>query len=509
MFNVTIGQVAIRRGDDMIYKNFIGGMWMESVTAYTFKSMNPAHTGQVVGEFQDSNQVDIDRAVEYAKDAFKMWKNTPAPKRAEIMFKAAQILERDKECIAKGMTQEMGKVLAETRGDVQEAIDMAYYAAGEGRRLSGETNPSELKDQMVMTIRQPMGVIGAITPWNFPIAIPSWKAFPALVAGNTMVIKPAEDTSWSVIKLAEVFIEAGLPAGVFNVVTGYGPSAGLPLVKNKDVKMLSFTGSTATGKIIATTCAELGKQYSLEMGGKNGIIVDKDADLDLAVEGVAFGAFGTTGQRCTACSRVFIHEDVKEEFTEKLVAKAQSLFIGDGIDEGVDIGPLINEKAIHKVSKYVKEALERGNHLLCGGKELVSPTDETHGWFYEPTIFDMIDNNDPLMQEEIFGPVVALTTFSNSNEAIWQINNTCYGLSAALYTGDINFAMQAIRDIETGLFYVNTSCIGAQVHLPFGGLKSTGNGHRDAGNTMLDNCTEWKTVSIDFHGKIQKAQIDT
>jgi len=497
----------------MIYKNFIGGVWVESETGKTFESYNPAHTGQVVGEFQDSGQVDIDRAVEHAKDAFKMWKNVPAPKRAEIMFKAAQILERDKECIAKGMTAEMGKILAETRGDVQEAIDMAYYAAGEGRRLAGETNPSELKDQMVMTIRQPMGVIGAITPWNFPIAIPAWKAFPALVAGNTMVIKPAEDTPWSVIKLAEVFIEAGLPAGVFNVVTGYGPTAGLPLAKNKDVKMVSFTGSTATGKIIATTCAELGKQYSLEMGGKNGIIVDKDADLDLAVEGVTFGAFGTTGQRCTACSRVFVHEDVKDEFAKKLVAKTQSLFLGDGLDETVQMGPLINEKAVRKVDKYVREALDRfafkgGGKLLYGGSFITEPTESTYGHFYEPTIFEDVDHNDPLMQDEIFGPVLAMTTFSNPNEAIWQINNTSYGLSAAIYTSDINFAMQAVKDIETGLVYVNTSCIGAQVHLPFGGLKGTGNGHRDAGQTMLDNVTEWKTVTIDFHGKIQKAQID-
>jgi aldehyde dehydrogenase (NAD+) len=367
---------------------------------------------------------------------------------------------------------------------------------------------------MVMTIREPMGVIGAITPWNFPIAIPAWKAFPALVAGNTMVMKPAEDTPWSVIKLAEILHEAKLPAGVFNVVTGYGPSAGLPLVRNKDVKMLSFTGSTATGKIIATTCAGLGKQYSLEMGGKNGIIVDKDADLDLAVEGVAFGAFGTTGQRCTACSRVFIHEDVKEEFTEKLVAKAQSLFLGDGLDETVNMGPLINEKAVRKVDKYVREALDRfafqgGGKLLCGGKFITEPNDETYGWFYEPTIFDMVDVNDPLMQEEIFGPVVALNTFTNPIEALWQINNTPYGLSAAVYTSDINFAMMAFKHIETGLVYINASCIGAEVHLPFGGLKGTGNGHRDAGQTMLDNCTEWKVCSVDFSGRIQKAQIDS
>ena len=492
----------------MLYKNFMGGVWMESASEKTFKSYNPAHTGQELGEFQDSNELDINQAVDFARDAFKMWKNTPAPKRAEILFKAAQIMERDKECIAKGMTQEMGKIIAETRGDVQEAIDMAYYSAGEGRRLSGETNPSELKDKMVMTIRQPIGVIGAITPWNFPIAIPSWKAFPALVAGNTMVIKPAEDTSWSVIKLAEVFHEAGLPSGVFNVVTGFGPTAGMPLVTHPDVKMISFTGSTATGQLIAQACAALNKPYSLEMGGKNGIIVDQDADLDLAVEGVAFGAFGTTGQRCTACSRVFVHENVKEEFTNKLLEKAKSLFLGDGLDETVNMGPLINSKAQNKVSLYVNEAKERGLQLICGGERITSPTDDTFGYFFEPTIFDMVDVNDPLMQEEIFGPVVALTTFTNQNEAIWQINYTAYGLSAAVYTSDINFAMRAFQEVETGLVYVNASCIGAEVHLPFGGLKGTGNGHRDAGQTMLDNCTEWKVCSVDFSGRIQKAQID-
>ena len=497
----------------MIYKNFIGGVWIECDTKKTFKSYNPAHSGQVVGEFQDSGQVDINHAVSFAKDAFKMWKNTPAPKRAEILFCAAEIMIRDKECIAKQMTQEMGKVIAETRGDVQEAIDMAYYAAGEGRRLAGETVPSELKNKWCMTIRQPMGVIGAITPWNFPIAIPAWKAFPALVAGNTMVIKPAEDTPWSVIKLAEVFHEAGLPAGVFNVVTGYGPTAGMPLVQHKDVKMLSFTGSTATGKKIAIACAELGKQYSLEMGGKNGIVVMDDADIDLAVEGVAFGAFGTTGQRCTACSRVFVHESIEEEFVEKLIAKAESLYIGDGVNETVQMGPLINEKALIKVDGYVQDAKNRFAHegpgkLVCGGELIQEPTDDTYGWFYKPTIFTGVNDSDPLMQEEIFGPVVAVTTFTGTNEAIWLLNNTKYGLSAAVYTSDINFAMTALTEIETGLVYINTSCIGAEVHLPFGGLKGTGNGHRDAGQTMIDNCTEWKVCSIDYSGTVQKAQID-
>ena len=491
----------------------MGGVWIESASEKTFESRNPAHSGQVVGEFQDSNELDINQAVAFAKDSFKMWKNTPAPKRAEILFKAAEILIRDKECIAKQMTQEMGKVIAETRGDVQEAIDMAYYAAGEGRRLAGETNPSELKNKWCMTIRQPMGGIGAITPWNFPIAIPAWKAFPALVAGNTMVIKPAEDTPWSVIKLAEVFHEAGLPAGVFNVVTGYGPSAGMPLVQHKDVKMVSFTGSTATGKKVATACAELGKQYSLEMGGKNGIVVMDDADIDLAVEGVAFGAFGTTGQRCTACSRVFVHESVEEEFIEKLKEKAESLYIGDGINEDVNMGPLINEKALIKVDSYVQDAKNRFAYegpgkLVCGGEMIQEPTDDTYGWFYKPTIFNGVDDNDPLMQEEIFGPVVAVTTFTNTNEAIWLLNNTKYGLSAAVYTSDINFAMTALTEIETGLVYINTSCIGAEVHFPFGGLKGTGNGHRDAGQTMIDNCTEWKVCSIDYSGQVQKAQID-
>jgi len=497
----------------MIYKNYMGGVWIECDAKKTFKSHNPAHSGQVVGEFQDSDVKDINHAVTFAKDAFKMWKNTPAPKRGEILYKAAEILVRDKECIAKGMTQEMGKVLAETRGDVQEAIDMAYYAAGEGRRMAGETVPSELRNKWCMSIRQPIGVIGAITPWNFPIAIPSWKAFPAIVAGNTMVIKPAEDTPWSVIKLAEVFHEAHLPAGVFNVVTGYGPSAGMPLVKHPDVNMISFTGSTATGKKIAVGCAEQMKPYSLEMGGKNGIVVMDDADIDLAVEGVAFGAFGTTGQRCTACSRVFVHETVEEEFVEKLKEKAESLYIGDGVDETVQMGPLINEKALIKVDGYVQDAKNRfafegPGKLVCGGEMIQEPTKDTYGWFYKPTIFTGVDDNDPLMQEEIFGPVVAVTTFTNTNEAIWLLNNTKYGLSAAVYTSDINFAMTALTEIETGLVYINTSCIGAEVHLPFGGLKGTGNGHRDAGQTMIDNCTEWKVCSIDYSGQVQKAQID-
>ena len=492
----------------MIYKNYVGGVWHESASGEVFDNINPAHNGQVISQFQKSIKVDVDRAVEYAEAAFKYWRKVPAPKRGEILFRAAEILVRDKECIARGMTQEMGKTLAETRGDVQEAIDMAYYAAGEGRRMAGETVPSELENKWCMSIRQPIGVIGAITPWNFPIAIPSWKAFPALVAGNTMVIKPAEDTSWSVIKLAEVLIEAGIPAGVFNVVTGYGPTAGAALLENPKVKMISFTGSTATGKIVATTCAEQMKPYSLEMGGKNGIVVMDDADIDLAVDGVVWGAFGTTGQRCTACSRVMVHKDVEEVFLEKLVERTKQLYIGDGLDDGVNVGPLINEKALRKVEKFVTDAKERNINLLYGGSPMLEPTDNTHGWFFEPTIFSGVDINDELMQEEIFGPVVAITSFDNMNEALWMANNTCYGLSAAVYTSDVNFAFTALNELEVGLCYINASTIGAEIQLPFGGIKGTGNGHRDAGSSMIENCTEWKSCMVDYSGKVQKAQID-
>ena len=491
-----------------IYKNYVNGVWMECSTKKTFKNIDPARKNIDGDEFQDSAPIDTDRAVEYAHEAFKMWKNTPAPKRGEILFKAAEILERDKECIAAHMTQEMGKTLAETRGDVQEAIDMAYYAAGEGRRMAGEVVPSELNNKWCMSRKEPIGVIGAITPWNFPIAIPSWKAFPALVAGNTMVIKPAEDTPWSVIKLAEVFHEAGLPAGVFNVVTGYGPTAGAPLLTNPKVKMISFTGSTATGKIVATTCAEQMKPYSLEMGGKNGIVVMEDADIDLAVEGVVWGAFGTTGQRCTACSRVMVHEDVHDEFIEKLVAKTKTLKLGCGLNPETDVGPLINEKALSKVNFYVEEAKSRGLEVLVGGTHCLQPNEDCDGWFYEPTIFDYVDSNDPLMQEEIFGPVVAVTTFSNTNEAISILNNTGYGLSSAIYTNDVNLAFRFLNEAETGMVYVNASTIGAEIQLPFGGIKGTGNGHRDAGSSMIDNCTENKSCMVDYSGKVQKAQID-
>jgi len=490
----------------MIYKNYINREWINSAAKKTFDNINPANFTHTIGQFQDSDMADVRVAVACAKEAFKTWKEVPAPKRADYLFKAAELLIRDKECIAKGMTQEMGKVLAETRGDVQEAIDIAYYAAGAGRRLTGETVPSELANKWSMSARLPYGVIGMITPWNFPIAIPSWKAFPAIVAGNTVVLKPAEDTPWSVIKLAEIFHEAGLPEGVFNVITGYGPSAGLPLVQHPDVKVVSFTGSSATGSIIADECSKRGKKYSLELGGKNSITVTENADLDLAVQGVIFGAFGTTGQRCTACSRVIVHSSVLQKFTDKLHGRTDGLKIGDGLDSKTDVGPLINEKAMNKVERYVARALERDDYLLTGGYPSNGKQD---GWFYMPTIFTEIDSDNELAQEEIFGPVVSIISYETFDEMMDIVNGTRYGLSAAIYTQDINEGFRFMKDVETGLAYVNTSCIGAEVGSNFGGIKDTSPiSSREAGSQMFDAVTYVKTMNIDFSGQLQKAQIE-
>ena len=489
----------------MHYKNYINGEWVDSESGEIFLDVNPAHPKQVVGEFQNSGQADINKAVKHAKHAFLDWKNVPAPKRADILFKAAEILVRDKECIAKGITVEMGKVIAETRGDVQECIDIAYYAAGAGRRLTGETVPSEMKNKWSMSAKLPYGVIGMITPWNFPIAIPAWKAFPAIVAGNTVVIKPASDTPWSVVRLAEVFHEAGLPPGVFNVVTGPGSTTGMALVKHPDVKVISFTGSSATGSLIAKECSELGKKYSLELGGKNSITVTENADLDLAVEGVIFGAFGTTGQRCTACSRVIIDKKVKEVFTEKLIRRTESLRIGDGSEADTDVGPLINKKAVDNVENYVNRAVERGDDLLAGGAEIHMNS----GYFYAPTIFTNITPDNELAQEEIFGPVVAIIEYETFDEMMDIVNGTRYGLSAAIYTQDVNESFKFMKDTETGLAYVNTSCIGAEVGQNFGGIKDTSPiSSREAGSQMFDAVTYVKNMVIDFSGKLQKAQIE-
>jgi aldehyde dehydrogenase (NAD+) len=432
----------------------------------------------------------------------------PAPKRGEILFRAAEILVRRKEDFSRDMTREMGKVLAEARGDVQEAIDMTYYMAGEGRRQFGQTTPSELRSKFQMSVRMPVGVAGLITPWNFPMAIPSWKMMPALVLGNTVVIKPATDTPLSVVNLVRALDEAGLPPGVVNMVTGGGVEVGAPIIKHPEVGIVSFTGSTDVGRKVSEACAPAFKHCHLEMGGKNIIMVMEDADLELAVDGALWGGFGTTGQRCTAASRVAVHRKVYRAFTERFVQRARDLKVGNGLDESVQVGPCISESQLHTVERYVEIGRAEGARLLCGGHRLTSGA-YGRGFFHEPTIFGDCASGMRICQEEIFGPVVSVIPVRSLEEAVAVGNGVPYGLSASIYTRDINKAFTAMRDMYTGIFYVNAPTIGAETHLPFGGTKNTGNGHREACVQALEVFGEWKSIYIDYSGTLQRAQIDT
>ena len=487
------------------YKLFIGGEFRDSTTREVFDDINPA-TLESLATIQIAGPEDVNRAVEAAEAGFKVWSGIPAPKRAEMLFRAARILQERKEKLAVFMTEEMGKVLPETRGDVQEAIDITNYAAGEGRRLFGETTTSELKEKFCMTILRPIGVVGLITPWNFPIAIPAWKIMPALVAGNAIVFKPASDTPLLAHKLVEVLTEAGLPPGVINLVTGPGGTVGKAIVQHPHIKAISFTGSLDTGKWIMEECSKTMKRVSLELGGKNPVIVMDDADLELALEGVLWGAFGTTGQRCTATSRLILHEKIKDEFIKRLLAKTKALSVGDGLLPETDVGPVINKAQLEKIERYVRIGKEEGATLLTGGNR-IDPG--LPGYFFEPTIFTGVRPDMRIAQEEIFGPVLGIFTVSNLEEAIEVANNTKYGLSSAIYTGNIGNAFRAIEKIEAGITYVNAPTIGAEVHLPFGGVKGTGNGFREAGTEAIKEFSEVKAVYIDYSGRLQKAQIDS
>jgi aldehyde dehydrogenase (NAD+) len=490
-----------------VFKNFINGEWVESRSGKAYENRNPANTDELVGMFVSSTSEDVDAAVGAAKEAYKKWRLVPAPKRAEILFRAAEILVQRKEEYSKDMTREMGKVLAETRGDVQEAIDMTYYMAGEGRRLFGQTTPSELPNKFAMSVRQSIGVCGMITPWNFPMAIPSWKMTPALISGNTVVLKPAEDTPLSSYHLVQVLTEAGIPPGVVNIVSGDGPGAGAPLAASADVPVVSFTGSTAVGRLIAETCAPSFKHCSLEMGGKNIIVVMDDANLDLAVDGAVWGGFGTTGQRCTAASRVAVHKSIYHEFVTRFVDRVKVLRVGDGLDSGVDMGPCINEQQLKTVMEYVEIGKNEGAKLLTGGNRL-DKGPFVKGWFHEPTVFGDCSPKMRIAQEEIFGPVVSVIPIDSFEQGIEVANGVPYGLSASIYTRNVNQAFAATRDLYTGIVYVNAPTIGAETHLPFGGTKQTGNGHREAAIAAIDFFSEWKTIYIDYSDKLQRAQID-
>ncbi|HVG23081.1 MAG TPA: aldehyde dehydrogenase family protein [Thermoanaerobaculia bacterium] len=490
------------------YSNYIDGQWVKSKTGKAFENRNPANEDDLIGLFQDSDANDVNAAVDAAAKAYESWRLVPAPKRAELLYRVGDILKRDKEKMAREMTREMGKVVDETKGDIQEAIDMAFLAAGEGRRLFGVTTPSELANKFNMAVRMPLGVAGLITPWNFPMAIPAWKGMAALICGNTVVIKPASQTPLSVIMLTEAFEEAGLPKGVWNVVTGGGREVGEPMLAHPKIRVISFTGSTEVGRHINTECAPQFKHVHLEMGGKNVIMVMDDADVDLAVDGALWGAFGTTGQRCTAASRIVVHDKVYEQFVDKLSGRAKKLKVGNGLESSVQMGPSVSASQRKTVVEYVKIGKDEGAQCVAGGNVL-GDRDYGKGFFHEPTVFAEVKQDMRIAQEEIFGPVTAVIRCGSLEEAIAIGNNVRYGLSASIYTRDVNKAFVAMRDMVTGIFYVNAPTIGAEVHLPFGGVKETGNGHREAGVAGIDVFTEWKSIYIDYSGNLQRAQIDT
>jgi acyl-CoA reductase-like NAD-dependent aldehyde dehydrogenase len=487
------------------HQNYIGGKWVSSDSGETFESRNPANRDEIVGTFPRSRAAEVDAAVRAAKDAYRDWMLTPVPERGDYLMRAGLILEQRKEELSELMTREMGKTLKESRGDVQEGIDFLFYMAGEGRRFFGQTTPSELRNKFSMTVRHPIGVVGLITPWNFPIAIPIWKIAPAIVSGCTSVFKPAEDTPLLATLLVQAFEEVGLPPGVLNLVHGMGEEAGAALVEHSDVRAISFTGSLEVGRMINEKCGRMMKRCSLELGSKNVLIVMPDAEMDLAVESAAWGAFATSGQRCTATSRLVVHDAARDEFTEKLLARVRGMKVGSGLEPDVELAPVINEKQKQRVLEYIEVGKREGAKVLTGGEELTGDGYDK-GNFIAPTVFDEMTRNMRIAQEEIFGPVTGIIRTDDVDDAIEIANSVQYGLSAAIYTHDITNVFKAVQQLEFGIVYVNAPTIGAEVQLPFGGMKNTGNGHREAGPQALDEFTEWKAVSVDFSGKVQKAQ---
>jgi alpha-ketoglutaric semialdehyde dehydrogenase len=489
------------------FRNLIGGRWVAPATGRHFENRNPADSRDLIGRFPDSGPADVEAAVASARRGFAAWSRTPAPARGDVLRAVGDLLARRKEELADAMTREMGKVLAEARGDVQEGIDTAYYAASEGRRLFGHTVPSELRSKWAMSYRRPVGVAGLITPFNFPLAIPTWKMFPALLCGNAVVLKPSEDVPHTAHLLVEILLEAGLPPEAVQLVHGRGAEAGKALVEHPDVALVSFTGSTATGASIGEACGRTHKRLSLEMGGKNAMIVMDDADLDLALDGVLWGAFGTTGQRCTATSRLLLHRRVHDRFLARLVEQVERLVLGDGRRRGVQVGPLIHERARAKVERYVALGQEEGAELVTGGAR-PKGTRLRSGWFYRPTIFAGVKPGHRIAREEIFGPVLSVIRVGSFDEAVRVNNDVPYGLSSSLYTRDVNLAFRALAELDNGITYVNAPTIGAEAHLPFGGVKQTGNGHREGGWEVYEFYSETKVCYVDYSGTLQRAQID-
>ncbi|HEY2982062.1 MAG TPA: aldehyde dehydrogenase family protein [Anaerolineales bacterium] len=488
----------------MRFQNYINGKWTDGRGGRVFDTINPANE-DVLAQISAADATDVDAAVQAASDAFNSWRLTPAPLRGELLFKIGDILKQQKETLARLLTQDMGKVISEARGDVQEAIDMAYYMGGEGRRLLGYTAPVEMPNKFGMAVRDPSGVVGLITPWNFPVAVPSWKIFPALVAGNTIIWKPSPETPAISAAFVEVFEQAGVPEGVFNLLLAPGAEVGQALVSHAGVRVLSFTGSTSTGRAIAQEAARLNKKVSLEMGGKNAILVMDDADLDLVTDATLWAAFGTSGQRCTAASRLIVQKGIAKKIKESLHARTGKLVLGDGLDPAVQIGPVINRAALDRIAGYVKLGQKEGARLMIGG----APADfNGKGFFFMPTLFDGVTPGSALEREEIFGPVLSIIEVGSLEEAIEVNNRSQYGLSTSIFTQDVNRAFTAMRDIASGLVYINHGTTGAEIQFPFGGVRGTGNGHREAGQSALEVFTEWKSIYVDYSGTLQRAQID-
>jgi alpha-ketoglutaric semialdehyde dehydrogenase len=490
------------------FQNFVAGEWRDAAGGGSFENRNPADRNDLIGTFPRSTAEDLEKAVASAANGFERWRRTPAPLRGDVLRRVGDLLTARKEEISRAMTREMGKVLNETRGDVQEGIDTAYYAAVEGRRLFGHTVPSELRDKWAMTYRRPIGVTGLITPFNFPLAIPTWKMFPALVCGNSVILKPAEDVPHTATLLVEILLEAGLPPDVVQLVHGFGEEVGAALVEHTGVPVISFTGSTATGSRIGETCGRMHKRLSLEMGGKNAQIVMPDADMELALEGVLWGAFGTTGQRCTATSRLLLHDDIHDRFLEQLVERVTALRLGSGLEDGSDVGPLINQAALDKVAGYVDVARDQGDQVLCGGSRATGAGLDD-GLFFQPTILGGVRPGSRLALEEVFGPVLSVLRFRDLDEAIRINNEVRYGLSSSLYTSDVRASFRALAELDNGITYINAPTIGAEAHLPFGGVKQTGNGHREGGWEVYEFYSETKVCYVDYSGRLQRAQIDT
>ncbi|RIV19188.1 aldehyde dehydrogenase family protein [Alicyclobacillaceae bacterium I2511] len=487
-------------------RNYIGGQWVPPVGGQFRDNVNPAN-GKVLGRVPLSTAEDVNAAVEAAHTAYKKWRLVPAPQRGEILYRVGTLLKERKEDLARILTLEMGKVLEESRGEVQEAIDMSFYMAGEGRRLFGQTTPSELPNKMAMSVRESIGVVGLITPWNFPIAIASWKSLPALVAGNTVIWKPATETPLMAQEFVKIYEEAGLPAGCVNLVYGSGTEVGDAMVGHPGIRVISFTGSTEVGRSIAIKGGTMLKRVSLEMGGKNAVLVMEDANLPLAVDAILWGAYGTSGQRCTATSRVIVHRAVQQDLEEMLTERIRQLTLGDGLAEDVKVGPIINGTSLDKIDSYVQIGKQEGARLVIGGHRYIHP-DFPAGHYYEPTLFSDVTSKMRIAEEEIFGPVISLIPVDSLEEAIAVNNQVSYGLSTGIFTQDVNRVFTAIRDIDTGIVYINAGTTGAEIHLPFGGSKGTGNGHRDSGQAALDVFTEWKAIYVDYSGTLQRAQID-